>query len=442
MTDVGSVADVTQPPTRLPRAVRAAAGRISWGLADQAVSSLTNFAVGVVVARSLGPAEFGAFSLAWVTYAVVLNLSRGLGTDPLTVRYSGSADARWRFAVRQATSTVLLVGLTTGLGCVAAGLLLGGSVGPALLGLGLVLPLLLVQDGWRYAFFAAGRGRSAFLNDLVWALALVPAIAVASRHPGEFEFVVAWGAAGGVAAALGCLQVRLVPLGLRRAVDWIRQQRDLGWRYMIENVAVSSASQLRMYGLGAISGLAAVGAVRGAQLLLGPFLAVLMGVSLVAVPEAARVLRRSPRRLPLFCIGLGGVQAFAALLWGLALLLLMPAAVGAGLLGSVWPLAAALIIPTTLVAVHGSLSDGAFVGLRAMGAAPRSLRAQLVIAAAYVLFGLAGAAVSGAAGSAWGVAAATLIGACVAWWQLGAALRDLPAPVRSLDTQLTEERQA
>jgi hypothetical protein len=108
----------------------------------------------------------------------------------------------------------------------------------------------------------------------------------------------------------------------------------------------------------------------------------------------------------------------------------------------VWPLAAALIIPTTLVAVHGSLSDGAFVGLRAMGAAPRSLRAQLVIAAAYVLFGLAGAAVSGAAGSAWGVAAATLIGACVAWWQLGAALRDLPAPVRSLDTQLTEERQA
>ena len=38
----------------LSRTARATAGRLSWGLADQAVSSLTNFAVGIVVARSLG----------------------------------------------------------------------------------------------------------------------------------------------------------------------------------------------------------------------------------------------------------------------------------------------------------------------------------------------------------------------------------------------------
>ena len=33
---------------------RAIAGRLSWGLADQAASSMTNFAVGIYVARSLG----------------------------------------------------------------------------------------------------------------------------------------------------------------------------------------------------------------------------------------------------------------------------------------------------------------------------------------------------------------------------------------------------
>jgi len=70
--------------------------RVGWGLADQAVSSITNFAVGIVVARSLGPVEFGIFGLAWVTYAVLLNISRGLATDPLAVRFSGAPTASWR----------------------------------------------------------------------------------------------------------------------------------------------------------------------------------------------------------------------------------------------------------------------------------------------------------------------------------------------------------
>lgn len=39
---------------------------------------------------------FGVFSLAWVTYGVVLNVSRGLATDPLVVRFSGVPGASWR----------------------------------------------------------------------------------------------------------------------------------------------------------------------------------------------------------------------------------------------------------------------------------------------------------------------------------------------------------
>ncbi|MYR58605.1 hypothetical protein GTY54_20990, partial [Streptomyces sp. SID625] len=70
-------------------AKRALVGRLSWGLADQAASSVTNFVVGAYVARSLGVTAFGVFSLAWVTYGVVLNVSRGLATDPLVVRFSG-----------------------------------------------------------------------------------------------------------------------------------------------------------------------------------------------------------------------------------------------------------------------------------------------------------------------------------------------------------------
>ena len=408
------------------RAGRATAGRLSWGLADQAVSSLTNFAVGIYVARSLGATAFGLFTLAWVTYGVVLNVSRGLATDPLVVRFSGVPAASWRLAVARSSGTALLIGLVSGAVIGLAGVALGGAVGVGFVALGLVLPALMLQDSWRFAFFAAGQGRQAFTNDMVWAAALVPALVLAAEHRGVFAFMLAWGLSSAVAAGYGCVQLRLWPL-VTGARGWLLQQRDLGSRYLVENISISGAGQLRMYGLGAIAGLADVGTVRGAELLLGPFVAVLMGLGVVAVPEAARVLRRSPRRLPLFCFLLGGAQATGALAWGLVLLLLLPDAVGRVALGSVWTPASALILPVTLAVACAGFGGGATAGLRALAVARRSMRAQLLASAAYVICGLAGAAVAGALGSSWGVALAVAFSAAVWWFQLRAGLRELAA---------------
>jgi O-antigen/teichoic acid export membrane protein len=407
-----------------PIARRPLVARLGWGLADQAVSSVTNFALGIVVARSLGAAAFGAFSLAWVTYGVLVNLSRGLATDPLTVRYSGPPDERWRSATRRAASLATALGLVVGALCVVVGLAIGGLVGSGFTALGLSLPGLLLQDSWRIAFFAAGNGRRAFLNDLVWGIALVPAMLVADTVGTTFGFVLAWGASAAAAALFGCVQTRLVPR-LSGIAAWAKEHRDLGLRYTVENVSDSASAQLRMYGLGAITGLAAVGAVRGAQLALAPFLALRMGISLMAVPEAARVLKRSPHRLRLFCLVLGGSQAAAGLLWGASLLFVLPSAVGELMLGSLWSSASALIIPTTLAVAGGSLFDGAFVGLRALGVARRSMPTQLARAGLSVAGGITGAFVAGAAGSVWGAAAATFIGVVMVWWQLAVASRSL-----------------
>ncbi|MFI1850822.1 hypothetical protein [Streptomyces sp. NPDC020480] len=418
MTAEGQKATAPAAPT----AKRAMVGRLSWGLADQAASSMSNFVVGIYVARSLGVAAFGVFSLAWVTYGVVLNVSRGLATDPLVVRFSGVPAASWRAAVARSSGTALGLGAALGAPCLVVGLALGGSVGSAFAVLGVVLPALLLQDAWRFAFFAAGSGRKAFVNDLVWGVALVPAMVVAARVGSVAAYLLAWGASAAVAAGYGCLQSGIRPR-MPEARGWLREQRDLGYRYLVENVALSGASQLRAYGLGAIVGLGAVGAVRGAELLMGPFLAVLMGLSLVTVPEAARVLRQAPHRLGTFCLLLGGGQAAAALLWGVALLL-MPDRLGELMLGGVWPSASQLIVPITLGVAGAGLGTGAAAGLRALAAARRSLRCQLFASAGYVGGGLGGAAVAGAVGSAWGVAAATLSSSAVWWLQLRSALRE------------------
>ena len=130
--------------------------RLGWGVVDQAVSSLTNFAVSIYVVHALGVVQFGAFSLAYVTYAFALTASRGLATDPLMVRFSGTALPIWKRAVARCTGTAAVVGFAIGACVLTAAILLGGAVRGAFLALGLTLPGLLLQDSWRYSFFALG----------------------------------------------------------------------------------------------------------------------------------------------------------------------------------------------------------------------------------------------------------------------------------------------
>ncbi|TDD24097.1 hypothetical protein E1218_16735, partial [Kribbella turkmenica] len=356
--------------------------RVTWGLADQAVTSLVSFVVGIVVARSLGALEFGAFSLAWVTYGVVVNISRGLATDPLAVRFSGVPRSVWKAAVASSSGMAIAVGLATGAICAVVGAALGGRPGAAFIALGVVLPGLMLQDSWRFAFFASGQGGKAFLSDITWATALVPLLYLAKQDgPSVTKFVLAWGAAGIFAALVSGLQAGVVPR-LFRARRWLREHRDLGLRYLAENVTISGAYQLKMYGLGAFAGVAAVGTVRGAEMMLGPFFIVLSGIGLVAVPEAARMLRRSLRALKGFCLLIGSAQALAALAWGMTLVLTMPHAWGHAVLGEVWDATEPLLLPATLSVMFASFYTGASAGLRALGVARRSLKAQLYASAA------------------------------------------------------------
>jgi hypothetical protein len=99
-------------------------------------------------------------------------------------------------------------------------------------------------------------------------------------------------------------------------------------------------------------------------------------------------------------------------------------------LGSLWHAAIVLIVPTTVVMALGCVFDGAFVGLRALGVARRSLRAQATRAVSGAVLGIAGAYLGGASGMLWGAAVASLIGVVVVWTQLRAALRNVTLSVR------------
>jgi O-antigen/teichoic acid export membrane protein len=405
--------------------LRGLGGRFGWGLADQAVSSLTNFAVSLYIARTLGAVQFGAFSLAYVTYSFVLNASRGLATDPLTVRFSGVDTPAWKRAVSASTGTATSVGLIASVGMLTAGLLLTGTAASAFIAMGLTMPGLMLQDSWRYAFFAHGKGHQAFLNDLIWAIALAPALIALkiTGHQTIFWFVLAWGASATIAAIIGPLQARIIPR-ITHARRWITTHKDLAIRYMVEESFNSFSGQVRAYGLAIFATLAAVGAVQAASTLMGPLFVIMGGISLVTVPEAARVLRHSPRHLRLFCVLLAIGLSIGACAWGGILYAALPRGLGQWLLHSIWRPTYPLVLPLTAAVIGACVTAGAIAGLRALGSSRRSLRAEVITSALYIVFTLAGAAEWGAIGAVGGGAVATLIGAAIWWFQLHLALRE------------------
>ena len=396
------------------------------------MSTLTNFLLSIFVARTLGAAQFGAFSLAYVTYGFAINASRGLSIEPLLVRFSGAHLPTWRRATARSTGTALLVGLATGACALAAGRLIGGTTGLAFLALGLTLPGLLLQDSWRYSFFALGRGHQAFINNAVWAAVQIPLLAFLkiSGHANVFWFVLAWGAAAAVGAAIGPLQARVMP-NLAGATKWLSQHRDLGPRYLAENTGGNAADTLRSYMVSFILGIAAVGYIAAANVLMGPFKIIFFGMNLIMVPEAVRLLRRSPRRLPVFCAVVSAGLALLGLTWGVFLLVALPQGLGHLVLGSIWRPAYPLVLPATLSVMSMCVSTGPLLGLHAMGAARRSLRAVILASVLVIAFALVGALTGGTLGTVRYAAAASWLGALVAWWHFRRALQEsdtVPVP--------------
>jgi O-antigen/teichoic acid export membrane protein len=396
--------------------VPAVARRVGWGLADQALSSGTNFALAVLIARAVTKQEFGAFGVAFTVYLLVQGLTRAVTSEPLLVRHSETDDGRVA-AGRSSTGAALVVGAVAGALVVTGGLSIGGLVGRALVPLGLFLPALMAQDALRFVLIADRRPRAAAANDLVWAVAQLAAVGVlvsADRHDVAL-LVGAWGASATVATLYGVTQLGGWPRP-RGAVRWWRSQRDLAPAFVGEFAARSGARQLTMYVLGFTGGLAALAAIRGAQVLFGPVQVALLSVNLLAVPELVRLRGRAPHRLPLATRALSLCLATAALGCGL-LALAVPDGVGTWLLGATWADTRPVLLPQAALLAALGATSGALAGLRALGAADRSFRARLLIVPLSVAGGVVGSLVGGARGANWGLAAANAMGAAVFWWQ-------------------------
>ena len=408
--------------------------RFGWGFGDQALSSLENFILGILVARTVGAEEFGAFSLAFSTYLLINGVSRSVTSDPLIVRFSGVEGPDYKRATGEANGAAFVIGCIGAVGVLVAAPLVRPELGGALLALGLTLPGLMTQDGWRFAFFAADQGSKAFVNDLVWAvvLAVLAGAVLLLDRASAFMFVLVWGTSATIAAGVGIKQSGVFPRPAR-TLPWFRTHKDLALPFLGQFGALIGGAQLSVYGISAIAGLAAAGALRATAILLGPITMFYRGIRMTAVPDAVRTAKRSPEALRGLVRKISLTLGAGTLAWGFALLL-VPDSVGRALLGETWTGASSIILPITLATACGGVISGLEMGLRALAAAKRSFRARVALAPLSVVFGITGAFIDGVQGASWGQFLGAVLGMGIWEWHFAKALTEAIAARNKAET--------
>jgi O-antigen/teichoic acid export membrane protein len=386
-------------------------------VSDQGISSLSNVVVTIFVARSLSAVGFGAFGVAIVAFMLVQGVSRALVGETLLSRYSSvDTETRGSLVPDMLAAAVAISAVGVAVVTVVA-VAAGGEAGRALLALGIVLPLVTVQDTWRYIFII-DRPAAAVAVDAVWLVAVCAVLSAAPSDAGAAWFVIAWGATAGIGAIAGGFLGR-GDLAMPHPLRWLRSNRDMGSRFLGEYVTGQAVGQVVLVGVGAIAGLSVIGAVRAAQVFYGPINTVHQGIYLALVPEGARStgevhLRRLMFRATLLLAGVAG-----GWMW---LGLLLPDSWGTTLFGETWPEAGGLLLPIGLAMIAGSAATGAFAGVRALGDARESLRARLRTVGPQLVLPLVGAAVGAGHGYAFGFGLGHAASAVIWWAAFGNAL--------------------
>ena len=403
---------------------RPAVRRSAWVVVDQGISSFSNFATAILVARAVSDRLFGAFSVAFLVYTFVISVGRGLVSQPLSIR--ASVKTEQHDDVAAATGAALVCGAVAGVVVLPAGVVIGGPAGQALMVTGLLLPALVLQDTWRYALFTLGHPERAAGNDLVWLGAQTALILLVLGLSGDSVplLTAAWAGGAVVAAAVGLRQAAAVP-AVGQARTYLRQHLALGWRFAGEVVLGNGIFQLTMLLIGATLGVAGIGALRGGAVLFGPLNVALFAISTGGIAEGSRLLTRAPHRvLPVLSV-VSGVLVVVSLMWG-AVLFAVPDSLGRDVLGETWPGARELVVAYAVTNAGLAVAACAGLVLWIVAAASASFRLALIMACVTFASGAAGALLWGAAGAVWGFAIGAWIKGVGAWWLVGRFRRNHP----------------
>lgn len=262
-------------------------------LIDQGLSSLSNFAVGVVIARVVGASGLGGFALAYAGWLVLAALDRSLITDPMAI----GGDVRTKQVsapIEHGFAAELLMGICGGVILAVIGTMLclfnAPAFGVAMLALAPWLPMLAAQDYWRWVGFLTRHPEKSLANDMVFnctmAVALVP---VFITHTHSIVAVVgAWGLGAAAGTVYGLRQYGVRPT-LSGGLAMLRHRWSFSKWLAANSLLTSAGNQAYVVIESVFLGAAGLGGLNAAAALVwGPVGVLIQAGGSVGLPEAGR----------------------------------------------------------------------------------------------------------------------------------------------------------
>jgi O-antigen/teichoic acid export membrane protein len=294
----------------LPAPLRSSAGEALggllklgiWGAADQAVLSISNFVTLILVARAVGPKEFGAYSLALTLVLFAMSIQAALLNKPYVVL---SAARKSEAEAREYVTSVLWGQVLFALAANAIALPIaylayvhGRTEDAALLLVaGVVVFAWGLQEYIRQVLYVERRMRDAVINDVISYFGQLFLVVVAWQA-GVLTPVLAFGLialTSAVATVYGLAQIRG---SVQPRLSWraFRQDGVENWRFgrwIIGAALLTGTVDLAYTWLvaGFVS-IAAAGALRAVTAVMGPTHILLKTMDSTLTPVAARTAQR------------------------------------------------------------------------------------------------------------------------------------------------------
>jgi O-antigen/teichoic acid export membrane protein len=398
---------------------------LTMTIVDQGASSISNFALALVVAHFSHARELGIFALLTVTYVIVQGVVRGLTSDCLLTRTETDDGLMAQFE----QSGYLWAFLSAA--CLSVVVALASIACSPELRLGLLIfsacfPFMALQDFSRFIGISRHHPEYSIQLDVAWVVlfALSATALLMAGWNGLSWLWASWTISG---AAVGIWTVRAhLSLPRRQALlrFWLGSERSLGVRFAGQYLLTSTWIYFIYYPLVLVISVDSVGRIKLAQLALGPITVLMAGVQSGLISVVARRFKANRVNALRFCLIAAVGIAATTVAWTLALYY-APIHLMTDIYGPTWRSARWIYPIIGLSLVCGSFSGIAAAGLRAIRAAtPNLMLAAVMLPISFVLC-IGGAAEWGARGFSYGLAITYGIYGILGWFTLVRCSRDV-----------------
>ena len=273
--------------------------RGALALLDQGLISGANFIVGILLARSLAPDEYGAYALAFEAFLFLTVVYAALILEPLSVFGSSvfTNSTREYLGILLRIHIVMAMAIFVALGICAWVLeqvYPHGELALALIGVAIAAPCVLLFWLARRGFYVKLSPLQAALGALIYAVVVLGGLLIFYHYRLLSPFVAFLLMAVGSAITAPVMLVRLgVSLKLRlatfRAAEVIRRHWGYGRWALGSAVAIWFSGAIYYPVLGSFHGLADAGALKALMNFSSPVGQAFAAMSLLSLPYAARV---------------------------------------------------------------------------------------------------------------------------------------------------------